>query len=102
MGDAQARFFAPIVARAARLVCTAPEFDALAREVGLPGSAPVAEAERARLRAELDGLVAHLYGLSESEFVHILEAFPLVAQEVKQAALAAYAATPSLISNNGS
>ena len=46
--------------------------------------------ERARLRAELDGLVAHLYGLTEAEFVHILGAFPLVAEPVKVAAQNAY------------
>ncbi len=39
--------------------------------------------ERAKLRAELDGLVAHLYGLSEAEFAHILGTFPLVANAVK-------------------
>jgi hypothetical protein len=42
--------------------------------------------ERARLRAELDGLAAHLYGLSEAEFAHILGTFPLVAEPVKVAA----------------
>jgi hypothetical protein len=46
--------------------------------------------ERARLRAELDGLIAHLYGLTEAEFAHILGAFPLVAEPVKIAALNAY------------
>ena len=49
-------------------------------------------AERARLRAELDGRVAHLYGLTEDEFAHILRTFPLVAQPVKDAALDAYRA----------
>lgn len=39
------------------------------------------------LRAELDGLVAHLYGLTEAEFAHILGTFPLVAEPVKIAAL---------------
>ena len=39
--------------------------------------------ERARLRAELDGLVAHLYGLNEDEFAHILKTFPLVQDAVK-------------------
>jgi hypothetical protein len=137
--------FAPIVERAARLICTTSEFDDLAREVGLkpvvpfqPGtgqtvqehgglyslaegtllsSAPqlfapdqpalgdvpdydaatahpvfgVTDAtERARLRAELDGLIAHLYGLSHDEFAHILASFPLVAHTVKTAALGAY------------
>ena len=138
--------FAPIVERAARLICTTTEFDDLAREVGLTplppatrrghavqerggmyaaggntllasapqlfappqpalGDAPddgditppapivygvMEVAERARLRAELDGLIAHLYGLSHDEFAHILASFPLVADSVKTAALCAY------------
>ena len=48
------------------------------------------EVERARLRAELDGIIAHLYGLTEAEFAHILSTFPLVPEETKQAALNAY------------
>lgn len=84
--------FAPIVNRAARLICTTPEFDVLAKEVGLESHRQGAAdpAERARLRAELDGLVAHLYGLTESEFTHVLTTFPLVAEPVKIAALNAY------------
>jgi hypothetical protein len=84
--------FAPIVERAARLVCTTPEFDDLALEVGLGSHVNGATdpAERARLRAELDGLVAHLYGLTEEEFTHVLGAFPLVTQQVKAAALEAF------------
>ena len=46
--------------------------------------------ERAKLRAELDGLIAHLYDLTEAEFAHILTTFPLVAEPVKVAALNAY------------
>jgi len=84
--------FWPIVERAARLICTTPEFDDLAKEVGLKShrdgaTDPVA---RAKLRAELDGLIAHLYGLTEQEFAYILTTFPLVAQSVKDAALQAY------------
>jgi hypothetical protein len=84
--------FAPIVSRAAKLVCTSPEFDDLAKAVGLKSHANGATdpAERARLRAELDGLVAHLYGLTEAEFVHILATFPLVADPVRVAAHNAY------------
>jgi len=94
--------YLPIVTRAARLTCTTPEFDDLAKQVGLtphPNPLPEGEGvqygvtdpvERARLRAELDGLIAHLYGLSEAEFAHILGAFPLVAEPVKIAALNAY------------
>ncbi len=98
---------AAIAQRAARLICTTPEFDDLAKAVGLhkPSNVETQEdkgtalaqcygttdpAERAKLRAELDGLVAHLYGLSETEFAHILGTFPLVADPIKQAALRAY------------
>jgi hypothetical protein len=84
--------FAPISTRAARLICTTPEFDDLAKEVGLGSHKQGATdlVERACLRAELDGLIAHLYGLTESEFAHVLTTFPLVAEPVKVAALNAY------------
>lgn len=36
------------------------------------------EARRAQLRAELDGLYAHLYGLTREELAYILETFPIV------------------------
>ena len=81
--------FASIVARAAKLICTTPEYDELARAVGL-GSYQAGETdpvERARLRAELDGLIANLYGLTEEEFAHILSTFPLVSNPVKEEAL---------------
>jgi hypothetical protein len=45
---------------------------------------------RAKRRAEIDARVAHLYGLTESEFTHILGTFPLVAEPVKAAALKAF------------
>ncbi len=83
-----------LAARAARLICTGSEFADLWQEVmGTPLSPEVAAITRdarARLRAELDGLVAHLYGLTEEEFAHILSTFPVVPQETKDAALAAY------------
>jgi hypothetical protein len=84
--------FQPIVTRAAKLICTTPEFDDLAKSVGLRGHADGATipAERAKLRAELDGLIAHLYGLSEEEFAHILNTFPLVPEGVRLAARNAY------------
>lgn len=84
--------FGPIVERAARLICTSAEFDELAQAAGLSSHADGASepSERARLRAELDGLVAHLYGLSEDDFAHILSTFPLVEESVKRAALDAF------------
>jgi Putative DNA-binding domain len=120
------KYFNQIVQRAAKLICTTPEFDELAQEVGLlPNnchsersdsevknlrdtidnqdaslrSAPLSmtnrygvtdESDRAKLRAELDGIIAHLYGLTEEEFAYILTTFPIVKEQVKQDALAAY------------
>jgi hypothetical protein len=84
--------FAPIVERAAKLTCTTPEFDALAKEVGL-GSHANGETNpemRFALRAEIDGLVAHLYGLTEEEFVHVLKSFPVVSEPQRVAAHNAY------------
>ena len=84
--------FTTISSRAARLICTTPEFEDLAKSVGLKGHQGGATdpSERAKLRAELDGLVAHLYRLSEEELTHILGTFPLVAEPVKVAALNAW------------
>ena len=84
--------FLPIVNRAAKLVCTAPEFDDLAQKVGLGShkNGVADPTERAKLRAELDGLIAHLYGLTEEEVAYILSTFPLVPDPVKVAAQNAY------------
>ncbi len=86
------RNFNDIVQRAAKLICTTPEFDELAQEVGLGShqQGVTNETERAKLRAELDGMVAHLYGLTEDEFSYILTTFPIVNATVKKAALEAY------------
>ena len=79
---------------AARLICTTSEFNSLAMELGLDSykSAATDRKERAQLRAELDGIIAHLYGLTEEEFSHILSTFPIVGQDVRDAALEAYKA----------
>ncbi|TAE15673.1 MAG: ATP-binding protein [Oscillatoriales cyanobacterium] len=86
------KYFSDIVQRAAKLICTAPEFDELAQEVGLNShrEGVTDETERAKLRAELDGIIAHLYELTEAEFAYVLTTFPIVPEAVKQAALAAY------------
>ncbi|MBO1069750.1 MAG: hypothetical protein HEQ13_10430 [Dolichospermum sp. DEX189] len=85
-------YFQEIVERAAKLICTTPEYDELAKEVGLEShkNGITDERERGKIRAELDGIIAHLYGLTEGEFSHILNTFPIVAETVKDAALKAY------------
>ena len=84
--------FSAIMSRAARLTCTTPEFDELAQQVGMQSHRESATdpVDRAKLRAELDGLIAYRYGLTEAEFSHLLSTFPLVSEPVKIAALNAY------------
>jgi len=81
--------FKSIVNRTASLICTTPEFDGLAAEVGLDShrNGVTEETERRKLRAELDAIIAHLYGLSEEEFAYILTTFPLVSEDIKTATL---------------
>ncbi|MEL6321444.1 MAG: hypothetical protein AAFQ57_12485, partial [Cyanobacteria bacterium J06626_14] len=85
-------YFNDILERAGRLICTTSEFDDLAAEIGLGDhkAGVTDEAERLRLRAELDAMIAHIYRLSDREFEHILSTFPLVDDEIKDATLAAY------------
>jgi hypothetical protein len=85
-------YFSDIVDRAAKLICTTPEFDDLAAEVGLGShtNGVIDPAHRTQLRAELDGIIAHLYSLTEAEFTYILSTFPIVPADTKQAALDEY------------
>jgi hypothetical protein len=46
--------------------------------------------EKTALRAELDAMVAHLYGLSAHEFAYILDTFPLVSPNTRALTLATY------------
>jgi len=84
----------PIALRAAKLMCTTSDFERLAKAAGMGSHrAGVTDPEaRSRLRAEIDGLVAHLYGLTEGEFVDILRTFPIVAEPARVAAHNAYRA----------
>jgi hypothetical protein len=86
------RPFRKIVERAAKLICITPEFDDLAAAVGLGSynNGITDEVQRAQLCAELDGIIAHLYHLTETEFAHILQTFPIVPEATKIMALNAY------------
>lgn len=66
-----------------RLSCTTPELSALWTGVfpAVPWSYAAAErnlAKRALLRAELDAIVADLYGLTVPEYAYVLSTFPLL------------------------
>ncbi len=81
-----------ITSRAARLMATTPEFDGLAKASGIEShkNGVVDANERIRMQAEIDGLVAILYELSELEFCSVLDAFPAVDQVLKAKALEAF------------
>jgi hypothetical protein len=81
-----------IVTRAARLICVGPEFDKLRAELLGDVNAHVATdaAERKQLQCEIDGLVAHLYNLTEKEFHHVLNSFPRLNQSDKDLLLDTY------------
>jgi type I restriction-modification system DNA methylase subunit len=86
------KYFQEIVEKAAKLICISEEFDELAKEVGIGShkNGVTEETERAKIRAKLDAIVAHLYELTLTEFQHILSTFPLVPESVKTATLKAY------------
>ncbi|MGH2531279.1 MAG: N-6 DNA methylase [Thermomicrobiales bacterium] len=68
-----------IVPRVLELVYTAHDLAPFARDCGYDGEPFVWDEERrAGLRAELDGIYAHLYGLSRDDFAYILNQFPIV------------------------
>lgn len=97
--NANSAVFRSIVEASAKLICVRPEFDDLAKAVGLRGYEDCVTdlAGRSALRAEIDGLVAHLYGLTEDEFKHVLATFTSrdskisqLLEEAKNAALNAF------------
>lgn len=88
------KWYKSIIERAARLICTTAEFAELWQEVmktkWTEKSGAAQDYERNKLRAELDGIIAHIYGLTEEEFTYILSTFPIVSQPQKVAAQNAY------------
>jgi hypothetical protein len=71
-----------IVPRVLELVYTAHDLAPFARDCGYDGPPFVWDEERrAQLRADLDGIYAHLYGLDRDDFAYILDTFPIVRQK---------------------
>lgn len=74
-----------IVPRVLELVYTAHDMVPFARDCGYEGPPFTWDEERrAHLRAELDGIYAHLYGLNRDDFAYILDAFPIVRRHDEQ------------------
>lgn len=71
-----------LIRAATRLTCTTPEFAPLWQEImGEPWQEACSMRdvqERAQLRAQIDAIVADLYGISEHDYAYILNTFPLL------------------------
>jgi hypothetical protein len=92
--DSKNKWYNMIVERASKLICTSEEFADLWEDViktkWNQNNPTVQEYERNKLRAELDGIIAHVYNLTEEEFSFILSTFPIVPHSQKVAAQNAY------------
>lgn len=64
-----------IVELAGRLAASDERYGAWASAVGVPFGSVVTPKERAAMEAEIDALVAHLYGLSRTQMSHIFTTF---------------------------
>ena len=68
-----------VTRRALELTYTSHDMAPLARDLGYDGPPYRWDKERrAQLRGELDGMYAHLYGLSRDDFEYILSTFPVL------------------------
>ena len=65
-----------------RLIYTSDDMSPLARDLGYTGLPFVWDAEERRhLRARLDALYFHLYGLSKDNVGYVLDTFPIVREQ---------------------
>jgi hypothetical protein len=76
-------FFEEIGKRVARLTATSKEYEKFAEEISIElGS--LGERERLEINAEIDAIVALLYGLDMADLEHILSTFPIVSDQQKR------------------
>lgn len=81
--------FDAIVRKVVQLVAVTPEFDTLKREVGVE-HALTNENDRMQARAQLDAMVAKLYGVTKEELEFILKQFPIADEKQKEMVLNEY------------
>jgi hypothetical protein len=88
------KWYKPINEKAAKLICITQQFAELWEDVMKTKwnekVSATQEYERNKLKAELDGIIAHIYGLTEEKFTYILSTFPIVPQSQRQLALEEY------------
>ncbi|MBU4086776.1 MAG: ATP-binding protein, partial [Nanoarchaeota archaeon] len=81
--------FEAIIRKVAQLVSVTDEFQELKKEIGIEYPL-IKENERALAKAQLDTIVAKLYGITKEELVFILDKFPGVDKNQKELILSQY------------
>ena len=75
-----------VAGRVLELVYTAWDIRAFARDLGDEGPPFVWDEERrAQLRAQLDAIYFHLYGIERADVAYIMSTFPIVARKDRAA-----------------
>jgi hypothetical protein len=75
-----------LMPRVLELVYTAYDLAPFARDCGYGGLPFIWDEERrTRLRAEIDGIYAHFYGLSKDDFAYIMDSFATIRRRDEQA-----------------
>lgn len=77
------KYFSDVVERAGRLVCANKDFNTLLKELNLKKGESDPE-KRDKLKSEMDGIVAKIYGLKLDELKYILDTFRLVKDPYKE------------------
>lgn len=80
--------FDAIVRKVAQLVCTTNEFSELKKMTGVESL--TSENDRALARAQLDVMIAKIYGITKDELAFILEKFPIADKKQKELVLSQY------------
>ena len=92
--DATDKWYKLIIEKAAKLVCVTPEYSFLWKDIYNTAwneeLAITDVEERNKLKAELDGIIACVYGISNVELEHILTTFPIVSKSQKVSIIDAY------------
>ena len=68
-------YFNQLVKKSAQLTCIGKEFNKLADEIDIPRGGVKDKNKRWKIQAEIDAIVAHIYGLTQKEYKHILGTF---------------------------
>jgi len=84
-------YFKELVYRSAKLTCIGKEFNELADEVSIQRGGVKDQQERWKIQAEIDAIVASVYGLILDEFEYILSTFTTGKNQERLQALKKYA-----------